>query len=99
MPYTMDHKCRSLQVKAIGAYGANPQGSASYLQGQAEPAAVRQGMRGRAGSSSSSASSQRVAVIFVSNARACMHVELGAAVQRTEWFESSATKESVLGRR
>ena len=99
MPYTMDHKCRSLQVKAIGAYGANPQGSASYLQDQAEPAAVRQGISGRARSSSSSASSQRVAVIFVSNARACIHEELGAAEHRAEWFEASATKDSVLGRR
>ena len=76
-----------------------PQGSASYLQGQAEPAAVRQGMRGRAGSSSSSASAQRVADVFVSNAHACIHVELGAAVQRTEWFEASATKDRGLSPR
>ena len=90
MPYTMDHRCRFLQASAIGAYGqaygANPQGSASSSQGQAEPAAVCQGNRGRAGSSSPSASTPCVADIFVSNARACIHVELGAAEHRTEWF-------------
>jgi hypothetical protein len=58
----------------------------AICRGQAEPAAVRQGMRGRAGSSSS-ASAQRVADIFVLNACACIHVELGAAEQRTEWFK------------
>ena len=46
-------------------------------QGHAEPAAVCQGMRGRAVPSSSSASHQRVAIV-ISNSRTCIRGGRGA---------------------
>ena len=65
------------------------------MQGRAEPAAVCHGMRGRAVSSSSSASDQRVG-IFVSNVRTCVR-EIRSCRATDDWFEASATNDTVVG--
>ena len=65
------------------------------MQGRAEPAAVCHGMRGRAVSSSSSASDQRVG-IFVSNVRTCIR-GIGNCRATDDWFEASATNDTVVG--
>ena len=70
-------------------------GSAAMHPGLAEPAAVCQGMRGRAVPSSSSAAHQRVAIV-ISNSRTCIR---GIGSCRDDGLEASATSDTVVGRR
>ena len=65
-------------------------GYAAMYPGLGEPAAVCQGMRGRAVSSSSSASHQRVAIV-ISNSRTCIR---GIGSCRDDGLEASATSDT-----